>query len=103
MTDNAVILSKSAQKDDEMEQRLIVPRCLVGARNSTVKAEPVLRSELMKWDYTGIGGEEAVPQKQMLRGPVTYMISDPPKYCKLLAQGCERARKLTSRRWTGSG
>ena len=86
-----------------MEQRLIVPRCLVGARNSTVKAEPVLRSELMKWDYTGIGGEEAVPQKQMLRGPVTYMISDPPKYCKLLAQGCERARKLTSRRWTGSG
>ena len=96
-----MILLKSAQNGDEMEQRLIAQ--MFGARNSTVKAEPVLRSELMKWDYTGIGGEEAVPQKQMLRGPVTYMISDPPKYCKLLAQGCERARKLTSRRWTGSG
>ena len=94
MTDNAVILSKSAQKDDEMEQRLIVPRCLVGARNSTVKAEPVLRSELMKWDYTGIGGEEAVPQKQMLRGPVTYMISDPPKYRKSCSHRvAKRARK----------
>ena len=93
---------KSAQKDDEMEQRLIAQ--MFGARNSTVKAEPVLRSELMKWDYTGIGGEEAVPQKQMLRGPVTYMISDPPKYCKSCSHRvAKRARKLTSRRWTGSG
>ena len=52
-----MILLKSAQKDDMMEQRLIAQ--MFGARNSTVKAEPVLRSELMKWDYTGIGGSAA--------------------------------------------
>ena len=61
---------------------------MFGARTGTsIKPEPVFKSDLINWDYTGIGGEDAVPQKQLLNGPVLYTILEPPRYTKLLAEG----------------
>ena len=51
--------------------------------------EPAFKSDLIKWEYTGIGGEDALPQKQLLNGPVLYTVPEPPRYGKLLAEGHE--------------
>ena len=63
---------------------------MFGARTAVgPKPAATFVSDLKKWNYFGVGGEEPVPQKQLLNGHVLYTMSDPPVYCKLIAVGSD--------------
>ena len=52
---------------------------MFGARTpAAAKAPTAFTADLKKWQYSGIGGEEAITQKQVIGGPVLCMLETPP-------------------------
>ena len=85
-TNVAALAAAAPPAGTEMQQQSVAS--MFGARG-VAKSPAAYHSDLKKWDYEGIGGEEKVPQKQVLSGPVTYMVEIPPKHAKLLAVGSD--------------
>jgi hypothetical protein len=62
---------------------------MFGARTpAAAKAPTAFTADLKKWQYSGIGGEEAITQKQVIGGPVLCMLETPPQRCKRRAFRC---------------
>ena len=52
-----------------------LPPCLARGSRASPKPPATFVADLKKWTYTGIGGAEAVEQKQVVDGPVLYLSS----------------------------
>ena len=51
------------------------------------KTPSAFKSDVHRWTWSGLGGEDQLEQKALISGKVQWTISDPPKCATLMAVG----------------